>query len=243
MLKGDFIRTSEFTRVIRMRVLLLVFLSILAAPVFAQDISGIPTVIDGDTIDIDGQRIRLHGIDAPESKQICTEGKIEWYCGKEATAALTLLIQGRQTDCWKTDTDRYGRTVAVCLTADKYLNALMVSGGHAVAYSKYSKAYVPLEQIARKEKRGLWKGKFVFPWNWRKGVRSDVLVSSEVTNLKSGENTGNCNIKGNISRSGRIYHVPGGSFYERTKISEHNGERWFCSEKDALNAGWRRSKR
>ena len=95
------------------------------------------------------------------------------------------------------------------------------------------------EGAARVAKRGIWRGDFVAPWNWRRGER---LAGSKAA---STEGPGRrCRIKGNISRDGsRIYHIPGGQFYDRTRIATGRGERWFCSEAEARAAGWRRSRR
>ena len=109
------------------------------------------------------------------------------------------------------------------------------SQGWALAYRKYSMDYVGDEDAARAAGKGLWRGKFIPPWEWRRGKR---LASEVVTDNRT------CPIKGNIGKGGtRIYHVPGGSYYSRTKISEGKGERCFCSEEEARAAGWRRSKR
>ena len=80
----------------------------------------------------------------------------------------------------------------------------------------------------------MWRGKFIAPWEWRRGKRLQAPASLD--------SAAGCLIKGNIAKSGEpIYHVPGGQYYERTKIDPSKGERWFCSEKDAKDAGWRRS--
>ncbi len=110
----------------------------------------------------------------------------------------------------------------------------MVSEGLALAYRKSSKDYVAAEDAAKTAGRGLWRGKFIAPWEWRRGKR---LAS------KSANDNRPCRIKGNIGKSGvHIYHMPGGTYYSRTKISEGKGERWFCTEVEA-RAGWRRSLR
>ena len=101
------------------------------------------------------------------------------------------------------------------------------------------------EAAARSARRGLWRGDFVAPWDWRRGERlaGTATQSAQDSGASSG-GTGNCRIKGNISRSGeRIYHMPGAQHYERTRISTSKGERWFCSESEARAAGWRRAKR
>lgn len=202
----------------------------------AQDIetiSGAPRVIDGDTIDVDGQRIRIHGIDAPESAQNCARDGVTWLCGQEAGARLRALVRGAQVKCEAIDKDRYGRIVGKCFANGADVGAEMVSEGLALAYRQYSTDYVQAEASAKAAQRGMWAGEFVEPWNWRRGDR--------LTRTPANDNNG-CNIKGNISRSGdRIYHMPGGAYYGRTRIDQSKGERMFCSEAEAKEAGWRRS--
>lgn len=133
--------------------------------------------------------------------------------------------------------DRYGRIVSVCHAHGEDLNGWMVANGWAMAYRDYSRDYVQQEQSAAAAKVGIWQGDFVPPWEWRRGKR----LAAEQPQV---DNSGACNIKGNISSSGEhIYHVPGGEYYSRTKISPSKGERWFCSEAEARAAGWRKSKR
>ena len=103
-----------------------------------------------------------------------------------------------------------------------------------MAYRRYSNEFVGEEIEAKKKKVGIWSGTFIEPWKWRKGTR----LSSEKILIRVG-----CPIKGNISSGGeKIYHVPGGQYYAGTKITETKGEKWFCSEKEALSLGWRKSK-
>jgi endonuclease YncB( thermonuclease family) len=130
---------------------------------------GVTTVIDGDTIDIHGQRFRLFGIDAPESKQLCNDvaGK-SYRCGQVAANILSNLI-GRQTvTCEKKDVDRYKRIVAKCSVNGQDVGAYLVGKGLALAYVHYSTAYVPAETSARSAGMGLWAGTFEMPWDWRK---------------------------------------------------------------------------
>lgn len=202
------------------------------------DISGKPKIIDGDTIEIAGQRIRLHGIDTPEVGQLCEADGKPWHCGQEATLALTKAIGRNLVGCFERDRDRYGRVVAICKIGGSSgldLAKQMVSEGWALAYRYYSMEYVAQEEAAKAVGKGLWRGEFVRPWDWRRGKR---LAIEAVNNDRP------CPIKGNIGRSDvRIYHVPGGAHYRRTKIHQNKGERWFCSEEEARRAGWRRSKR
>ena len=211
----------------------LVLTFLVAAPVLA-DITGKPRVIDGDTIEVAGERIRLHGIDAPERKQTCEWPSKTIPCGRLATLALMDLTAGAEVTCKTREKDRYGRWVAICYDPDGFdIGRNMVLTGWALAYRQYSTDYVGTEEKAREAKRGMWKGKFVPPWDWRWGKR----LASETT-------SDGCRIKGNISRQGeRIYHVPGGQHYDKTIIDTAKGERWFCSVDDAKDAGWRRSQR
>ena len=205
-----------------------------AAPALGADLKGPARVIDGDTIEIAGQRVRLHGIDAPEAAQTCRLSSQEWQCGFVATARLIEATQGQDVRCEERDRDRYGRVVAVCFVGDTDLNAWLASEGWALAYRDYSLDYVDEEDRARASRKGLWRGEFTPPWDWRRGARQAANESV----------AGKCLIKGNISSKGeRIYHVPGGQYYERTKISTAKGERWFCTEAEARAVGWRASKR
>jgi endonuclease YncB( thermonuclease family) len=151
-------------------------LTILAAassPAAPAPIVGVASVIDGDTIEIHGVRIRLHGIDAPESRQLCTRPTGErWRCGQQASLALSDQIGRSTVSCDPRDTDRYGRTVAVCRSRGVDLNGSLVIQGWAVAYRRYSRDYVRAENQARAARRGIWAGQFDMPWEWRAGGRS-----------------------------------------------------------------------
>ncbi len=200
---------------------------------------GSARVVDGDTLELAGVRVRLHGIDAPESGQSCRAGGRPWPCGREAARALARRIAGEPVTCPERDRDVYGRVVAVCTVGGQDLNRWMVAEGWAFAYRRYSRAYVAAESRARAARRGIWRGEVVAPWEWRRGKR---LSGSRAPAAR--RDGGRCRIKGNIGRDGRrIYHVPGGQYYDRTRIDTSRGERWFCSESAARAAGWRRSRR
>ena len=216
----------------------------LACPAAAQDVlAGPARVLDGDTVEIQGQRVRLHGIDAPESAQTCMDGAVRPYrCGEVATKALAALIGRGPVACRVLNRDRYGRLIAVCYRNQVDLNASMVATGHALAYRQYGTSYAGHENAARARRLGLWQGRFDAPWDWRRSQGGGSRSSSSRPAAPSPR--GDCAIKGNVSSSGaRIYHVPGQQHHERTRISEAKGERWFCSEAEARAAGWRRSRR
>jgi endonuclease YncB( thermonuclease family) len=113
-------------------------------------------VIDGDTIDLAGRRVRLFGIDAPESKQRCVDGTgIVYLCGQAAAKALRGIVLGRSLSCEPRDIDRYGRVVAICWIGETNINEQMVRDGWALAYRRFSRDYVAAEDEAREAKRGL----------------------------------------------------------------------------------------
>lgn len=214
-------------------------LSIAVGAVSAKTLVGVASVIDGDTIEIRGEKIRLHGIDAPESGQRCNRSDGEWACGQQAALALSDYIGRSTVSCEVTDTDKYSRLVARCSTSKGSINQWMVQSGWALAYTDYSRDYVLEEALARQSKLNLWGGTFDTPQNYRRGLKGGPGATPKVV----AEHGGNpeCTIKGNISSNGRIYHLPGTSSYARTIINESAGERWFCSEAEAVSAGWRRA--
>lgn len=133
-----------------------------------EAIIGIASVIDGDTIEIHGQRIRLFGIDAPESSQLCMRPNGErWRCGQQSSFALADRIGRATVRCEHRDVDRYSRVVAVCFKETEDLNRWMVANGWAVAYRRYSLDYVVVEEAARKSRINIWSGSFEMPWDWR----------------------------------------------------------------------------
>jgi endonuclease YncB( thermonuclease family) len=138
-------------------------------------LAGVARVIDGDTISIRGTHIRLDGIDAPETKQTCEVNDKKYPCGLEATEALIKLTGANQVECAQTGTDRYQRIIARCKTGPTDIGAWMVEHGWAVAFRKYSMAYVNLEDHARSEKLGMWSGTFTMPEEWRKRKREGDL--------------------------------------------------------------------
>ena len=137
--------------------------------IYAAELSGVPIITDGDTIKIINKRIRLHGIDTPEKKQICIKNTKEYSCGKEATDALAKKINGNQVVCKVQDRlDRYKRYIGVCFVGEVNLNKWIVRNGYAIAYRRYSKDYIEDEDYAKKNKLGLWAGNFIYPEKWRK---------------------------------------------------------------------------
>ncbi|MDJ0821864.1 MAG: thermonuclease family protein [Paracoccaceae bacterium] len=200
---------------------------------------GVIRVIDGDTIDVGGTKVRLHGIDAPELDQFCGgEGSPTWACGDWVRGEVRARYGGAWALCDIMDWDRYGRVVAKCFVDGIDLGQVLVSDGLAFAFRKYSMDYDLAEKGAAVNDRGLHATGVQSPAAFRASLRRGRLsVTQEPPSA-------GCAIKGNISRDGkRIYHLPGQTWYADTRISEAKGERWFCSEAEARQAGWRKARR
>ena len=135
-------------------------------------LSGQAAAVDGDTLDIRGTRVRLFGIDAPEHDQTCRRAGKVYPCGQEAVMALRGLLGRQSVSCQKRDTDRYGRTVAVCRVGSTDVNGWMVGQGHALAYREYGTDYVAQENAARAARRGMHAGTYVNPADFRHGQTS-----------------------------------------------------------------------
>ena len=134
-------------------------------------IKGKAKVIDGDTIHIGNNKIRLHGIDAPEQKQTCSFEGNEWNCGKDAKFFLSNLINKKSVSCRVNDIDKYNRLVAICFIDNININQIMIMSGWAIAYRYYSKDFIKEEEIAKKNKIGIWRGTFEEPYIYRKNSK------------------------------------------------------------------------
>ena len=135
---------------------------------FGKTIFGKANVIDGDTIHINNDKIRLHAIDAPETNQTCNKKSKVWNCGLESTKFLKELIGNNKIECITKGKDRYNRFIGVCYKDNLDLNSEMVLNGWAIAYRYYSKDYVEEEEEAKQEKKGIWIGDFEEPYLFRK---------------------------------------------------------------------------
>lgn len=188
-------------------------------------------VVDGDTIEIDGTTVRLYGIDAPEAGQRCARrGRGAWPCGRDAIAAVVRLVAAGDVLCDYRGRDDYDRLLAVCTAGVVEINRALVDDGLAWSFRRYSDRYNDAEDAARERGTGVWRSATEAPWEYR-AHRWDVAAQAAPAG---------CPIKGNINRDGvHIYHPPWSPWYDRTKIDEGAGERWFCDEAEAVAAGWR----
>ncbi|WP_375572182.1 thermonuclease family protein [Seohaeicola saemankumensis] len=211
---------------------------LIASLAMAGSVTGTIRVIDGDTIEVAGTRVRLHGIDAPESSQTCsTEQGKSWDCGAWVSREVRARYQGRKAVCTPLDQDRYGRTVARCMVGGEDMGATLVAEGLAFAYRRYAMDYDLIEKQAAVADRGLWAMNVQNPAAYRQNGQPAARAPQQQV-------ASDCNIKGNISAKGeRIYHRPGQEHYDRTRINTAQGERWFCSATEAEAAGWRAARR
>ena len=200
-------------------------------------------VVDGDTIEVESEgrtaKLRYIGIDTPET----VDPRRPVGCfGKEASERNRQLVEGQTIGLEKdvSDADEFGRLLRYVWLGDRMVNATLVEEGFALAATyppdvRYAETFASLQVQAREAGRGLW---------------GSACASGSATPPPAGAGceyspTGEPVIKGNISlRTGeKIYHVPGGYYYDDTVIDEPSGERWFCTEAEAVAAGWRKSKR
>lgn len=135
-------------------------------------------VIDGDTLQINNIHVRLYGIDAPEKTQMCDNDRVKdglWnMCGMKSIEMMVSLVKGKIVTCTAVpgQRDKYSRMIGKCSTPDTSdLGDRMVRSGQALAYRKYSMDYVAAEDEAHERKLGIWASKFVYPWDYRRGVR------------------------------------------------------------------------
>ncbi len=201
----------------------------------AHPISGTARVVDGDTLQVAGKRIRLEGIDAPERAQTCPRKWVgTWSCGKAATRWLERFIAGRHVRCRQVGRDKYGRVIGICYAGKDEINSVMVREGLAWAFVKYSERYIGEEAAARRDRKGIWTGA-----GRKRFAQKAWAYREQRWTFAAQKAPEGCAIKGNISGKGRIYHPPWSPWYSRVKISKARGERWFCSEREAIAAGWR----
>ena len=158
---------------------IILFSSIITSAIsFEKIIIGKANVTDGDTIKINDQKIRLFGIDAPETKQFCKEVylsflifnfKRDYKCGEKSTNALKKKIKDKKIRCLIQDKkDRYRRNIGICYLKKQDINSWLVKNGYAIAYRRYSKKYIIDEQYAEDNKLGIWQGTFMEPEKWRR---------------------------------------------------------------------------
>ncbi|MGE0628098.1 MAG: thermonuclease family protein [Hyphomicrobiaceae bacterium] len=201
----------------------------LSAPV----LKGTAVALSGDSVRISGQVVRLSGIDAPEYNQRCSapngrRGRSRnWNCAAAAKQSLARLVRRETVEC-RLQSRVDGRQLARCTADGKDLAAELVRQGHVFAEPGVFSTYGRLEQDARNEKLGIWRGTAERPTDFRARLWARAKRRAP----------DGCPIKGRVASGQRLYVTPWSPYYGRTRVSERRGGRWFCSEEEALAAGW-----
>jgi endonuclease YncB( thermonuclease family) len=125
-------------------------------------------VVDGDTIHLNGEKIRFTGIDSPELKQTCSKEGLTEPCGATSKEILVDKIGDNKVNCISEGKDQYKRTLAECFVNDESLSSYLVRSGYAFAYRRYSKKFIPDEDYAKTNQIGMWSMEFDYPWDYRK---------------------------------------------------------------------------
>ena len=145
----------------------------------AEDLIGVPRIVDGDTVVISGVKVRLEGIDAPEKDQFCLDDKSQpRECGKEVLYQLDKKSAGRSWTCRVSGQDRFHRSLASCYIDGEDIQRWMVRSGLALSFTRYSHAYDEDEKAAREARAGLWSGAFYAPWDWRSRNKSTEILGA-----------------------------------------------------------------
>ena len=215
------------------------------------------SVVDGDTVKInyEGQEtsVRLIGVNTPET--VDPRKSVECF-GEEASKYLKELLEGKkvtiEADSTQSDRDKYNRLLRYVYLDGKDINLDIMTNGYGYEYTyeipyKKQADYKKAQQVAEDEKKGLWadgvcETSTTASTSSSESQTQTTPAAAQQTTPQASTPT-DCNIKGNISSSGeKIYHVPGQKYYDSTRVDTSAGERMFCSEQEAVDAGWRKSK-
>ena len=199
-----------------------------------KPLQGRANAMGADTLRIAGTTIRLTGIDAPESEQRCGKGARAWRCGAAAEAALSRLVSGRHVACSLSGSDEAGRALGQCTMGDKDVGAELVRQGHVFAEGSILVRYAGQEREARAAKAGVWAtGDAERPADYRAKMWEEAKRRAPE----------GCPIKGQVAGASRVYVLPWAADYERVRVQKTRGERWFCSEQEAVSAGFKAAQR
>jgi hypothetical protein len=177
--------------------------------------------------------VRLAGIDAPESEQRCGKAGRSWRCSAATEAALARLVGSRRVSCTLAGSDESGRALGRCSVGKKDVAAELVREGHVFADGTVLARYAGAEREARAAKAGMWSGEVERPAAYRSKLWEEAKRRAPE----------GCPIKGQVSGSARVYVLPWSPDYERVRVQKARGERWFCSEQEAVSAGFKAAQR
>ena len=198
-----------------------------------EPLRGYASPVGGDSLRIGTTTVRLTGIEAPESEQRCGRAGRTWRCAAPAEAALARLVSGRRVSCSLSGSDESGRTLGRCSVGQKDVGAELVRQGHVFADGSILARYAGEEREARAAKAGLWSGDVERPATFRAKLWEEAKRRAP----------DGCPIKGQVSGDARFYVLPWSPDYERVRVQKARGERWFCSEQEAVAAGFKAAQR
>ena len=198
----------------------------------ASTLTGRAAAVSGDTLRVARTTLSLSGIEAPVDGQMCgQENARRWRCDAAAKSALAKLLRAGPVKCELSGDDDTSRKMGSCRQGETDIAAELVRNGHVFAETGFFSSYGSLESEAQATKAGIWSGETARPSEYRAQKWEEAKQSAPE----------GCPIKGNVTRGRRIYVLPWAEGYERVKITSRRGERWFCSEDEALAAGWKPS--
>jgi endonuclease YncB( thermonuclease family) len=194
-------------------------------------IEGRAIVVSGDTLRLNGKLLRLAGIEAPDKQQSCMKpGNRRWRCGEAAVTALEKVTRSKTLKCTGSGApDAAGRTNATCTADGKDIAADLVRAGHVFSTTSFVGGYSSDESVAKAAKAGVWNGASERPAAYR----------SKAWDAAKSASPDGCPIKGSVTSNGKVYVLPWATGYTRTTVRAPKGERWFCSEADAIAAGFK----
>jgi endonuclease YncB( thermonuclease family) len=182
-----------------------------------------------DSLRVGGVSVKLSGIEAPEGEQRCGAGANRWRCSAAAETALSRLVNGRRVSCSLSGSDAAGRRLGQCSVGEKDIGAELVRQGYAFADGGFLARYASQEREARAAKAGLWSGDAERPAAYRAKLWEEAKRRAPE----------GCPIKGQVSGASRTYVLPWSPDYDRVRVQKGRGERWFCSEQEAVAAGYK----
>jgi endonuclease YncB( thermonuclease family) len=198
-----------------------------------KSVTGRAYATGADTLRVAGVAVKLAGIEAPESEQRCGSGSSRWRCSAVAETVLSRLVNGRRVSCSLSGGDDAGRALAQCSVGQKDVGAELVRQGYVFADGGFLARYGSQEREAREAKAGLWSGDAERPAAYRAKLWEEAKRRAPE----------GCPIKGQVSGASRVYVLPWSPDYERVRVQKARGERWFCSEQEALAAGFKAAQR
>jgi endonuclease YncB( thermonuclease family) len=199
-----------------------------------KSVQGYASVVGADSLRVGATTLRLSGIEAPEGEQRCGKaGGRTWRCATAAEAALSRLVGERRVSCALSGSDETGRTLGRCSVGQKDVAAELVRQGHVFADGSILARYAGEEREARAAKAGLWSGDVERPAAFRAKLWEEAKRRAP----------DGCPIKGQVSGETRVYVLPWSPDYERVRVQKARGERWFCSEQEAVAAGFKAAQR